>query len=298
VDNYYVVKTCGSDEISAAGTHWTTGPTAGHADPCVSLGKTRVSDIEKEKVMPREWDATGYDRQPLPHLHWGRRTVERLAPQPGETVLDAGCGTGRDAETLLRTTRVARVIAVDGSKAMLDRLRERLAADLAAGRVEAVQADLGEPLPIGEPVDAVISVAAFHWVPDHAALFTHLAAVMRPGARLATDCGGLGNIASVAAAVEQVLGPQPSPWNFAGVAETEARLVAAGLEPQVVRLVEHPAVLDDDEQLRDYLRTVVLGGQLDRIPPAQHDDVVADVAACLGEPVVDYVRLEISATRI
>lgn len=247
--------------------------------------------------MPREWDATGYDRQPLPHTQWGRRTIERLAPRSGETVLDAGCGTGRDAGTLLSTTPVGRVVAVDGSQAMLDRLRERLAADLATGRVVAVQADLGEPLPLDEPVDAVMSVAAFHWVPDHGALFAHLAAVMRPGARLATDCGGLGNIAAVAAAVEEVLGPRPSPWNFAGVEETQTRLTAAGLEPQDVRLTEHPAVFGDDAALRDYLRTVVLGGQLDRMPAQEHDDFVADVARRLGRPVVDYVRLEIAAVK-
>lgn len=247
--------------------------------------------------MPRDWDAAGYDRQPLPHTQWGRRVIDRLAPRGGETVLDAGCGTGRDAETLLSTTPAGRVVAVDGSPSMLDRLRERLAADLATGRVVAVHADLGEPLPLAEPVDAVMSVAAFHWVPDHAALFAHLAAVMRPGARMATDCGGLGNIAAVAAAVEEVLGPQPSPWNFAGVDETAARLDAAGLEPLDVRLTEYPAVFAGDAELRNYLRAVVLGGQLARMPAADHDDFVAGVAARLGRPVVDYVRLEITAVR-
>jgi trans-aconitate methyltransferase len=48
-------------------------------------------------------------------------------------------------------------------------------------RIEYVVADLGRPLPVEEPVDAVLSTATFHWVPDHDALFRNLAAVTRPG---------------------------------------------------------------------------------------------------------------------
>src|SRR5690242_8759650 len=152
--------------------------------------------------MPREWDAVRYDAQPLPHLRWGRRTIERLDPAADATVLDAGCGTGRDAEVLLERLSSGRVVAVDGSRQMLERLRERLAADL--DRVDVVLADLSRPLPVTRPVDAVLSVAAFHWVLDHDALFANLAAVLRPGGRLATECGGAGNIASVSAAIEAV----------------------------------------------------------------------------------------------
>lgn len=46
--------------------------------------------------MPREWDATTYDSLPLPHLEWGRRTLDRLGLSGDERVLDLGCGTGRD----------------------------------------------------------------------------------------------------------------------------------------------------------------------------------------------------------
>jgi trans-aconitate 2-methyltransferase len=251
--------------------------------------------------MTREWDAARYDAQPLPHLAWGRRTIERLDPDADATVLDAGCGTGRDAEILLSRLDTGRVIAVDGSERMLDRLRERLADELA--RVQVVHADLTEPLPIDGPVDAVLSVAAFHWVLDHQALFTNLAAVLRTGGRLATDCGGEGNIATVSAAVDDVLRsssqarPQPSPWNFAGLDETRKWLTDAGFTDVDVQLRPDPARFRSRTQLCEYLRTVVLGGQLDRLPAAEHDEFVDAVADRLPEPVVDYVRLEITATR-
>jgi trans-aconitate 2-methyltransferase len=245
--------------------------------------------------MPREWNATRYDAQPLPHLEWGRRTIARLDPAGDATVLDAGCGTGRDIEVVLGRLTTGRVIAVDGSRQMLDRLRERLAADL--DRVDVVLADLAVPLPIPEQVDAVFSVAAFHWVADHDALFANLAAVLRPGGRIATECGGEGNVASVSAAVDAVAGEQPSPWNFAGVAATRDRLEAAGFTDLDVRLRPDPARFAGREQLCDYLQTVMLGGHLDRMPAQEHEGFVNAVADRLPEPVVDYVRLEITATR-
>jgi trans-aconitate 2-methyltransferase len=245
--------------------------------------------------MSRDWDADRYDAQPLPHLRWGRRTIDRLAPAADATVLDAGCGTGRDAELLLQRLSTGRVIAVDGSPSMLARLRERLADDL--DRVDVVLADLGAPLPITGSVDAVLSVAAFHWVLDHDALFANLAAVLRSGGRMAIDCGGQGNIAQVSAAVDDVLGPRPSPWNFAGIEVTRTRLAAAGFTDLDVRLTADPARFDDRAQLVDYLHTVVLGGQLEDLPGSEHDEFVNAVADRLDEPVVDYVRLEIAATR-
>src|SRR5882724_6832998 len=102
--------------------------------------------------MTHEWNAAAYDALPLPHQQWGLRTIDRLELTGTETVLDAGCGTGRDAEVLLRRLPGGRVIAVDGSVTMLDRLRERLAPDL--DRVDVVRADLSRPLPIRGPVDA------------------------------------------------------------------------------------------------------------------------------------------------
>jgi trans-aconitate 2-methyltransferase len=251
--------------------------------------------------MTREWDAVRYDAQPLPHLAWARRTIERLDPDAGATVLDAGCGTGRDAEFLLSRLDTGRVIAVDGSEQMLARVRERLADNL--DRVQIVRADLTEPLPIDGPVDAVLSVATFHWVLDHEALFANVAAVLRTGGRLASDCGGEGNIATVSAAVDDALGsssrvrPQPSPWNFAGVEETRKRLMDAGFSDVEVRLRPDPVRFRSRSQLCEYLRTVVLGGQLDRLSAAEHDEFVDAVADRLPEPVVDYVRLEITATR-
>src|SRR5215218_7990587 len=142
----------------------------------------------------REWDAPAYDRLNAPMNERGNDAVARLELRGDETVLDAGCGTGEVTATLLERLPDGRVIALDGSQQMLDAARERFADD---ARVSFVHADLGEPLPLGAPVDAIVSTSTFHWVPDHEALFRHLAAVVRPGGQLVVDCGGAGNIAGV-----------------------------------------------------------------------------------------------------
>ena len=80
---------------------------------------------------PREWDADGYDALPLPHERWGRRLLDTLPLTGDETVLDVGAGTGRDTAALLGRLPRGRVVAVDGSAAMLTRLRERLRDELA-----------------------------------------------------------------------------------------------------------------------------------------------------------------------
>lgn len=245
--------------------------------------------------MPREWDAKTYDSLPLPHLQWGKRVVGQLELAGTETVLDAGCGTGRDTAAVLDLVPDGRVIAADGSKRMLEQLRTRLADRL--DKVEVVEADLTKPLPLDAEVDAIVSVATFHWITDHATLFDNLARTLRPGGRFIAECGGAGNVAQVSAAVEQVIGEQEKVWYFADVEETRERLERAGFTDIQVSLRPDPARFEPGEQLWSYLATVVLGSHLDRMPEEEHEGFVKAVAALLPEPVVDYVRLEISATR-
>ena len=129
--------------------------------------------------VTREWDAADYDALPLPHAAWGRGVVDRLALTGDERVLDAGCGTGRDASLVLERHPRTDLVVLDGSAQMLAAARGRL-----GERATYVHADLTAPLPLDRPVDAVMSVACFHWVHDHDALFRHLAAVLRTGGRL------------------------------------------------------------------------------------------------------------------
>ena len=191
---------------------------------------------------PRDWDAATYDRVADPMTRWGATVLDRLPLAGNETVLDAGCGSGRVTERLARALPDGRVIALDGSAAMLDEARTRLAPF--APRIEYVLADLRRPLPIAEPVDAILSTATFHWLPDHPALFRNLAAVLRPGGRLVAQCGGAGNIASVVAILATLGDGWTGPWTFATPAETAERLAAAGFAEIDTWLQDEPTPLE------------------------------------------------------
>jgi trans-aconitate 2-methyltransferase len=245
--------------------------------------------------MPRDWDARTYDQVADPMTRWGSMVLDRLQLRGDERVLDAGCGSGRVTEQLAERLPDGHVIALDGSPSMVDAARERLAPF--GDRIEYVVADLGEPLPIEGDVDAVLSTATFHWVPDHDALLANLAAVTRAGGWLVAQCGGAGNIASI----QRVLATIGDGWlgavHFETVLATTRRLDAAGYVDIECWLTDEPTRFEPGDPFETYLRTVVLGAHLERLPSEDHDAFVAAVAAGVGEPLIDYVRLNIVARR-
>jgi trans-aconitate 2-methyltransferase len=247
---------------------------------------------------PREWDAEVYDRLADPQFEWAQEVLERLSLRGDESVLDAGCGSGRVTEMLLDRLPEGRLIGVDGSASMVAKARERL-----GDRADIREGDLAK-LDLHEQVDLVYSNAVFHWIPDHENLFRRLFAALRPGGRLVAQCGGHGNVASLVQVIVEVAA-QPrfaehfadmrGTWNFATAEDTEAVLRGAGFEDARCWL-QHKKV--QPTQPLDFLATVTLGQHLQRLPEELKDPFVADVAAGMGEPLVlDYVRLNIEARR-
>ena len=247
-------------------------------------------------MKPRDWDARVYDRVSAPQVAMAGPVIERLALRGDETVLDAGCGSGRVTKLLIARLPRGRVIAVDAAPSMVEEARAAL-----GDRAEVIRSDLAE-LELDEHVDAVFSNAVFHWVPDHDALFAHLRAVLRPGGRLVAQCGGAGNVDRFHATAREVGETEPfaehlagwiGPWNFAGSEETDRRLAEAGFQDVRVWLEPHPVV---PEYTHEYLRTVCLGHHVERLPEGLRDDYVAAVAERCGQPLeLDYVRLNIEA---
>ncbi len=240
-----------------------------------------------------DWDGATYDRIADPMTRWGTDVLERLPLAGDETVLDAGCGSGRVTEALLERLPGGRVIAADAAPSMLVEARRRL--ERFGDRVAFVECDLGRPLPIDGPVDAVFSTATFHWVPDHDALFANLAAVLRPGGRLVAQCGGEGNIASVRRAVAELGEMWSGPWTFATPEETAARMEAAGFVEVDAWRHDEPTPIDPGEAMETYLATVILRAHLARRPVAERPGFVRQVAERLPRSEIDYVRLNFVA---
>ena len=249
--------------------------------------------------MVRDWDAVSYDRVSDVQVEWAERVLERLPLRGDETVLDAGCGSGRVTAMLLERLPRGRVVAVDAAPSMVALAREALDA-----RATVLRADLAR-LQLDGRVDAVFSNAVFHWIPDHDALFSRLFEVLRPGGRLVAQCGGKGNVERFHRAVRAVGARPPfaehlagwtGPWNFADPTETAHRLRRAGFREVETWLEPAPVV---PEFSHDYLRTVCLGHHLERLPERLREPFVSAVAERCGQPLrLDYVRLNIDARRV
>jgi len=244
--------------------------------------------------VSRDWDAATYHRVSAPQVEFARPVLDRLALRGDETVLDAGCGSGRVTAMLLERLPRGRVIAVDQSASMVEHAREAL-----DERATVICSDLVE-LRLHERADAVFSNAVFHWISDHDALFARLRDALRDGGRLVAQCGGEGNVARFHAAARAVAAEPPyaehldgwmGPWNFAGPGETAERLERAGFVAVETWLEPQPVVPDDPE---DYLRTVCLGYHLEQLPDALRTPYVRTVHERAGDEL-DYVRLNIVA---
>jgi trans-aconitate 2-methyltransferase len=245
---------------------------------------------------PREWDADTYDAISDPQFEWGTEVLARLALSGDESAIDAGCGSGKVTEKLLERLPDGRLLAVDGSEAMIAKAKERL-----GERATYLVTDLSE-LEVEEPVDLIFSTATFHWILDHDRLFQRLRAALRPGGRLVAQCGGQGNVAEHAQVIATVaarpefashLEQMTGMWNFAAPEETEARLLAAGfdearcwLEPKPVT-PEHPL---------EFTSTVTLGPLLAQLPEALRQPFAEAILEESEKPLtLDYVRLNIEA---
>jgi trans-aconitate 2-methyltransferase len=246
----------------------------------------------------RDWDASTYDRVSHIQAEWAQQVLDRLPLNGDETVLDAGCGSGRVTAMLLERLPRGHVVAVDGAPSMVKVAREQL-----GDRATVILSDLQE-LELDAPVDAAFSNAVFHWVPDHARLYDRLAKALKPGARLIAQYGGEGNVQRFHEAATRV-GERPryaehatplgNPWNFTGPDYARATIEAAGFTDVEAWLEPRP--MRPEEPL-DYIRSVCLGPHLEHLPEELHSDFVRDVAAELDHPLeLDYVRLNVSATR-
>ncbi len=252
---------------------------------------------------PVEWDAKTYHRVAAPQEEWGREVLERLTLAGNETVLDAGCGSGRVTALLCERLPDGRVIGVDGSQAMIDHAREHLASY--GERVDLIVSDLLE-LELSESVDAIFSNATFHWILDHNLLFRRLFDCLRAGGVMEAQCGGTGNVAEWKRTLEALQGDErfsaylagmPEVSNFASVGDTHDRLVRAGFEVEPTGVwLERRTVEPPDP--RAFTHAVGLSKHLVRLPEELHEEFIDAVLEQMPDPfVLEYVRLNIAARK-
>jgi SAM-dependent methyltransferase len=232
-----------------------------------------------------DWDATDYARVGGFVAQLGEAALDLLDPQPGEHILDVGCGDG--TLTLKIKEAGADVVGIDNNLSMIGAAKAK---GLDARLMDAAQ------MKFGEAFDAAFSNATLHWVLDKERAARAIWFALKNGGRFAGEMGGEGNLAALREALDDVLvtrgfGPPtyaanwyPSPEDFIAVYEQ------AGFKDVDARLIERPTPLEHGVQA---WVTTFRKGWLDRagVPDEERPEIAAAVADRVGSNVADYVRL-------
>jgi len=239
------------------------------------------------------WEPTDYATNAAFVPALGAPVLALLDPQPGERILDLGCGDGVLTVKLIEAG--AEVVGVDASDSMIAAAKER--------GIDAHVID-GQALAFDGEFDAVFSNAALHWMLDSEAVARGVFRALKPGGRFVGEMGGQGNVATLRMGLRAELMrrgyrvPDEDPQWYPGVAEFSAVYEGAGFVDVDARLIPRPTSLPAG--IAGWLKTF-RAGFMDHaeVPDEQQDEVARAVEASLenqlrqpdGSWEADYIRL-------
>ena len=249
------------------------------------------------------WKPAEYDEQLSFVSLYGKGLLDLLAPQQGERILDLGCGTGDLACEI--SLAGAEVIGIDSSLEMI------LAARAKYPELTFLCED-GQYFDLEQPLDAVFSNAALHWLRDAENTAASIHRSLKPEGRFIAEFGGKGNIGSIASAVHQVLSTEYSidaaarnPWYFPSLGEYSSLLEQTGFRVTFGLHFDRPTPLSGGENgLKQWLSH--FGGNFfaGMEPNARQEafqkisDLVKPLLWKDGAFHADYKRLRITALKI
>jgi trans-aconitate methyltransferase len=248
-------------------------------------------------ISPQTWDPERYARNARFVSDLAAAVVDLLAPEPGEKILDLGCGDGVLTAKLAAIGCV--VIGVDGSSAQIEAARK-------LGRDARVMD--GEKLSFHGEFDAVFSNAALHWMRNPEAVISGVWRALRPKGRFVAEFGGHGCVAKIKKALVGALnrrgldGEAAVPWYFPTVEEYSMLLKSAGFSVTTIALIPRPTPLPGD--VTGWLET--FGESFTAcLPLAERASYIAEVRETLhaeiadskGVWTADYVRLRFAAIK-
>jgi trans-aconitate methyltransferase len=262
-----------------------------------------VTDVRRgDQKSAGPWNADLYDAKHSFVWQYGGDLVSLLAPQPGEQILDVGCGTGHLTAQIAESG--AQVVGVDQSTSMIAAARQTFP------NLKFEVADARE-LSFDATFDAVFSNAALHWIQEPELVIRNIWKALRPGGRFVAEFGGKGNVHQVKTALDQTLAQlrgsdqrEVNQWYFPSVGEYAALVEGNGFEVRFMTLFDRPTLLADGEAgLRNWI-TMFCAGYFVALGGASRDSFLRNVEELLrpalfrnGEWWADYRRLRLVAAK-
>lgn len=247
-----------------------------------------------EPARQQTWSSDSYDRHARFVSDMAGAVVDWLDLQPGERILDLGCGDG--ALTADFVAAGAEVTGVDASEDFL-----------AAARARGLDVRLadGQALDFDSEFDAVFSNAALHWMTRPEKVLQGVARALRPGGRFVGEFGGHGNVAAIVTAMRATAmrrggdADLAGPWFFPSPDVYRRMLEAHGFAVRRIGLFPRPTPLKTG--MREWLKVFrhPFFAQYGKEEDAVLDEVVDLLRPVLrdadGNWTADYVRLRFEA---
>lgn len=251
------------------------------------------------KALAAIWDEQAESMDAAMGAH-GSAARQALAAQPGERVLDLGCGPGMSAVELgAEAGPEGWVAAVDISTEMAGAAGRRMAAagvHGAAVTADVATADLVAEAGQGMPFDAAHSRFGLMFFPDPLVAFVNIHRALRPGGRLAASVWQHLDsnpwLELTTATATQILGVdrpplaapgQPGPFSMADRESDENLLLRAGFVDVVIESVRSPFIFagDGHAAAERVLSAGPLGAAFAGVDDERRRDVVSGVVAAL-----------------
>jgi trans-aconitate methyltransferase len=252
------------------------------------------------------WDGKAYAANTAHHRRYDGEILATLPLQPGDRVLDLGCGSGDFTAQIAALVPDGHVVGVDAQPTMIDEAMQ--AALPNQSFLEGPVQHLRTLLAHEAPFDVVCSRSVLHWVPwaDHAGVLADSLDALRPGGALRIECGGGDNVREVVTFLDRVaapFGPATAPWTFSGAGAYLDLLLAAGftVDGGWVRTVAQRRPFTRDE-LRGWLHSQALNAYEAALPEQSHaafraaaDEQIDELRRADGSYDLTFVRLDLLA---
>ncbi len=227
--------------------------------------------------MTSDWNPAQYERFKDERSRPFFDLLALVGPRPGMRVVDLGCGTGELTREMHRRLGAAETVGIDSSPAMIEK-----SAAFAGGGLSFALRDVAE-FADDAGFDLVFSNAALQWIADHERLFPRVAALVRPGGRLAVQMPANHDHPSHVVAAEIARGPEFR--EMLGGHERRSPVLAPeayatllhrlGLRAQHVRLQVYAHELASREDVVEWVRGTLLTDYQKRLAPAEFERFLA-----------------------